>query len=262
MAETLNIQRHGRVVSIELARPDAMNAVDVPMRRELMAAFDELARDPDVGAVVLCAAGRAFCAGADLKSAAVNPDQSLRRTARTLLHDIQPLIECISRMDKPVIAAVNGAAMGVGMSMALACDFIVMADNAYLQSPFINIGLVPDGAAAWFLTRRIGYGRAMEVLVEAQKLSAERCQELGVSNRVVAPDLLRDEALTWAASLAERAPLAMALTKRVARMSMSMGLSEALTMEAELQTFCVSTEDCKEAITAFGEKRKPVFTGR
>lgn len=262
MSDTVKVQRIGKVQLIELARPDAMNAVDVPMRQALLSHFDLAARDPEIAVVVLAAQGRAFCSGADLKSAAANPDKSLRRTARTLLHDFQPLLECISRMDKPVIAAVNGPAVGVGMSLALACDLLVMAEGSYLLSPFINIGLVPDGGAAWFLQRRIGYGRTLEALLEAEKLDAQRCLALGVANRVSDAQQLREEALAWATSLAEKAPLATALTKRLARLSDGLSLSDALTLEAELQTFCASTEDSREAVAAFAEKRNPVFTGR
>jgi 2-(1,2-epoxy-1,2-dihydrophenyl)acetyl-CoA isomerase len=148
------------------------------------------------------------------------------------------------------------------MSLALACDLMVVADTAYLKSPFVGIGLIPDGGAAWFLTRRIGYARTLEVLTEGEKLTAARCLELGLANRMVAADTLASSAAAWAAQLAEKAPIAMALTKRVARLSMSVGLSEGLTLEAELQTICASTEDAREAIAAFAEKRTPTFRGR
>jgi 2-(1,2-epoxy-1,2-dihydrophenyl)acetyl-CoA isomerase len=262
MASDVVTSHEGRVAVVTLNRPEAMNAIDTGMRKNLLAAFDELARNADIRAVLLTGAGKAFCSGADLKSAAANPDTSLRRTARTLLHDFQPLVECIARMDKPVIAAINGAAVGLGMSLALACDLIVMADNAYLMSPFVGIGLIPDGGAAWFLTRRIGYSRAFEALIEGEKLDAARCAALGIANRVVSGDALAESTCRWAADLAERAPIAVGLTKRVTRLSSSLGLSEALTVEAELQTLCASTEDSREAITAFVEKRNPIFRGR
>jgi len=262
MASDVLITRDGSVATVTLNRPDAMNAVDNSMRKNLTSAFDELARASDLRAIILTGAGKSFCAGADLKSAAANPDTTLRRTARTLMHDFQPLIECITRIDKPVIAAINGATLGVGMALALACDLLIMADSAYLKSPFVGIGLIPDGAAAWFLTRRIGYARTFEVLAEGQKLTAARCLELGLANRVVAADALPGAAATWAAELAQKAPLALALTKRVARLSMSVGLSEALSLEAEFQTLCASTEDAREAIAAFADKRTPTFKGR
>ena len=259
---SLNLERADQVAIIELNRPEAMNAIDLDLRRSLNAALDEVARDPQINVVVLTGAGKGFCTGSDLKRAAADTDNSVRRVARTMLHDFQPILETITRMEKPVIAAVNGPAVGIGMSLALACDLIMMSSSAYLLAPFTNLGIIPDGGAAWFLTRRLGYGRAMEVLMEAQKLSAEYCLASGIVNRVEAPESLRAAATTWAASLASRAPLAMALTKRVGRMSMNMSLSDALTLEAELQTFLFRTEDAQEAIAAFGDKRKPTFKGR
>jgi 2-(1,2-epoxy-1,2-dihydrophenyl)acetyl-CoA isomerase len=232
------------------------------LRRGLLAALDQVARDPNVGALVITGAGRAFCSGSDLKSAAANPDTSVRRTARTLLHDFQPILETIARLDKPVIAAVNGPAVGVGMSLVLACDLVIMAQSAFLAAPFVNVGLIPDGGVAWFLTRRIGYPRAFEVLAEAHKLDANRCLELGIANRVVDLTALTSETQIWSASLAARAPLALALTKRVARLASSVDLSEMLTIEAELQTSLAGTEDAREAIAAFAEKRTPSFRGR
>jgi 2-(1,2-epoxy-1,2-dihydrophenyl)acetyl-CoA isomerase len=262
MSETVRITFEQRVATLELNRPHAMNAIDLDMRRELLAALDRVARDANIGALVIAGAGTGFCSGSDLKAAAANPDTSVRRTARTLQHDFQPILETIVRLDKPVIAAVNGAAVGVGMSLVLACDLVVMAQDAFLLAPFVNLGLIPDGAAAWFLVQRIGYARAFEVLAESKKLSAEKCLELGIANRVVAPAELREQALKWADSLSARAPLALALTKRVARLAVSVGLSETLGIEAELQTFLAATDDAREAIAAFGDKRAPNFHGR
>lgn len=262
MSTTVKVERFDRVALVELNRPDVLNAVDMEMRRALNAELDVIARDDTVSVVILTGAGRAFSSGADLKGAANNPDKSVRRTAHTLLHDFQPLLECIARMDKIVIAAVNGSAAGVGMSLALACDLMVMSRDAHLVSPFINVGLIPDGGAAWFLTRRIGYGRALEALLEAQKLSAEWCLQWGIANRVAEADSLRSTALEWAQKLASAAPIAVALTKRVARVAMSSSLSDALALEAELQNVCAGTDDSREAISAFLQKRPPVFIGR
>jgi len=261
-SEVVRLRSENRIAWLELNRPETLNAIDMNMRRQLAAALDQVARDSGLGALVITGVGKAFCAGSDLKSAAANPDTSLRRTARTLLHDFQPILETIARLDKPVIAAVNGAAVGVGMSLVLACDLVVMAKPAFLSAPFINVGLIPDGGAAWYLTHRIGYARAFQALVEAERLSADRCLEWGLANRVVEPAALDTETRAWAASLAARAPLALALTKRVARLASSVGLSELLTIEAELQTFLAGTEDAREALAAFGEKRPPTFRGK
>jgi 2-(1,2-epoxy-1,2-dihydrophenyl)acetyl-CoA isomerase len=262
MTSVIQTQRVGRVALIELNRPDSLNAIDLEARRALAMALDEVARDPDVGAVVLAGAGRFFCAGADLKGGAANPDSTQRRAARALVHDFQPLVESITRIDKPVIAAVNGGAVGFGMSLALACDLMIMAEDAYLLSSFVNVGLLPDGGVAWLLSRRIGFGLTFEALVEAQKLDAPRCMELGVANRVVEPESLRDKALEWATQLAARAPIAVALTKRIIRLSQDSSLSDAMMMEAEMQAVCAATEDAQEAMAAFAEKRPPKFQGR
>ncbi|MDB5971482.1 MAG: hypothetical protein JWQ90_3932 [Hydrocarboniphaga sp.] len=261
-SSTVNTERHGRVALIELNRPEAMNSIDPVMKRELPSALEDAARDPEIGAVVLTGAGKAFCTGSDLKAGGGGGDTGLRKVARSLLYDYQPVLELLVRMDKPVIAAVNGPAAGMGMSLALACDLVVMSRSAYLLSPFVNVGLVPDGGAAWFLTRRLGYGRAFEVLADGQKISAEQCLAWGLANRIAEPDELRAGALQWAAQLAERAPIAMALTKRIARLSLGTGLSEMLGVEAELQAMSAATDDSREAIAAFVEKRKPTFRGR
>lgn len=255
-------QRLGRVALIELNRPAALNALDKATRTALAAQLEAVARDNDIGVVVLAGAGRAFCAGADLKGGGPNPDSGLLHPARVLQYDFHPLLELITKMDKPVIAAINGAAVGVGMSLALACDLVVMASDAYLQSSFINVGLIPDGGISWLLQRRIGYGRSFEVLADAQKINAQRCLDLGVANRVVEPEKLRDTALGWATQLADRAPIAIALTKRLARLSQTASLSDSLAMEVEMQAMCAATEDAREAMAAFAAKRKPTFKGR
>lgn len=255
-ASTTHYQQHGRVARIELHRPDAMNAIDAAMKADLLGSLERAARDPDIGAVVLTGAGKAFCTGTDLKAAAA-VDGDARRIARTLLYDYQPILDLIARMDKPVIAAINGAAAGMGLSMALACDLVVMSESAYLLSPFINIGLIPDGGAAWFLSQRLGYTRAFEVLSDGKKLPADQCLAWGLANRVVTEDDLDAHCLQWASQLASKAPLAMSLTKRVARLSQTAGLAEMLSVEADLQALCYASEDSREARDAFIEKRMP-----
>jgi len=261
MNEVLLVEQREAVAVVELNRPAARNAIDTALRTALIAQLDRVAHDPGVAAVVLCGAGKAFCAGADLKGG-TGGDSTARSAARAVALDFNPLLELLVRIDKPVIAAVNGPAAGFGMSMALACDLVVMAEDACMLSSFINVGLVPDGGATWFLLRRIGYGRTFEVLADAARLDARRCLELGLANRVVAPDDLRDSAVNWARELAGKAPMAMALTKRLARLSQAANLSDALALEAELQALCLATADTREAMAAFAEKRPPRFTGR
>jgi enoyl-CoA hydratase/carnithine racemase len=253
------VQREGPVALLELNRPDAKNALAADDRRLLLTQAESVAEDPAVRAVVLTGAGSAFCAGADLKSAGTGSATGPRRAAGSLLHVVKPLVECLGRMDKPVIAAVNGAAVGFGMSLALACDMLVMDEEAYLLSQFVRFGLVPDGGAAWFLAQRVGYPRMFEILLDAGRLDAERCLQWGIANRVASAGEARAEALAWAHRLAATAPTAVALTKRLARLATANRLEESLVLEAEFQAMCANSPDSREAIAAFAEKRAPRF---
>jgi enoyl-CoA hydratase/carnithine racemase len=258
------LERQGQVAVIELNRPEVKNALDMSMRKALRATLDAVAVEFDIRAVIITGVGGAFCAGGDFKAVAVSAGEAGRppTTTSSLVHDVQPLLECIARMDKPVIAAVNGPAVGFGMSLALACDLLIMAPESYLLSQFIKLGLIPDGGAAWFLGRRIGYARMFAAIAGAHKLTPDFCLEVGIANRVAAPGEVRAEALRWAQELAAAAPLAMALTKRLARLAVSNRLEETLLLEGQFQGICAASEDCREAIAAMREKREPKFTGR
>ena len=164
-------------------------------------------------------------------------------------------------MDKPVLAAVAGPAAGIALSFALACDLVVMSQDAYILSPFAAIGLIPDGGATWLLARRMGYHRAYEACIEGDRISAQRCLELGLANRVVPKDDLLSETLAWAETLTEKAPIALALTKRAMRASMNSSFEEAISYEAKMQNACQESEDSTEGIAAFVEKRKAQFKG-
>ncbi len=258
----LKVSREGTVAVLELNRPEYLNAIDIELRRGLLDTLVELGRDPDTTAIVLTGVGRAFCAGADLKGGSMGRDPSLRSAARVLVHDFQPLVEAICKLDKPVIAAINGAAVGVGMSVALACDLVLMADDAYMATSAVQVGLVPDGGLAWFLCRQLGYQRTFELLTEGSRLEAARCLEIGLANTLVAAEELRACALERAAIYAERAPMTLALTKRLARLAQGAGLADTMAIEAEMQALCMATEDSREAMAAFAEKRKPTFSGR
>jgi 2-(1,2-epoxy-1,2-dihydrophenyl)acetyl-CoA isomerase len=168
----------------------------------------------------------------------------------------------IAGMEKPVLAAVGGPAAGIGLSFALACDLVMMAEDAYLLSPFATIGIIPDGGATWLLTRAIGYHRAYQLCIEAERIPAHRCLEFGLANRVVPAAELEAEALRWARGLAERAPMALARTKLAMRAAANLSFGEAIGFEAKLQNACIESEDAKEGVAAFVEKRKARFKGR
>ncbi len=256
--QTVDYALDDGVAKVTLNRPEAMNAFNQTMRGELADALKAAADDADVRVVILAGNGRVFSAGADLKAGF--PDGAAVR--HQLREEYKPGLLAITQMDKPVISAVHGSASGIGLSFALAADLVVMAQSAFLLLPFSNIGLIPDGGANWMLPRDIGYRRAFQIAVENERLPSARCLELGLVNRVVADDQLLHEAHSWARSLASRAPIALALTKRAMRRAAQMSFAEVIDHEAELQAQCIDSEDCREGVTAFLEKRKATFTGR
>lgn len=256
MSEIVRFEKKGAVGIITLNRPDSMNAFDTDLRADVVAAFERAAGDDAVRAVVFTGEGRCFSAGADLKA-------GIDRDVEEILQvEYRPVQEAIADIPKPVIAAVPGSAAGIGLSMALQCDLLIMADNAFLLSPFTTISLVPDGGLNWLLVRQLGYRRAFQLSVESERIPAERCVELGLANKAVPADQLQETALTWAQVLAERAPLSVAATKKVMRFAADHGWSEAYDMEAELQGELLGCEDNKEGIKAFFEKREPKFKGK
>ena len=256
MSDIVRFEKKGAVGVITLNRPDSMNAFDTDLRADVVAAFERAASDDDVRAVVFTGEGRCFSAGADLKA-------GIDRDVEEILQvEYRPVQEAIADIPKPVIAAVPGSAAGIGLSMALQCDLMIMADNAFLLSPFTTISLVPDGGLNWLLVRQLGYRRAFQLSVESERIPAERCVELGLANKAVPADQLQAAALEWAEVLARRAPLSVAATKKVMRFAADHDWSDAYDMEAQLQGELLGSEDNKEGIQAFFEKREPNFKGK
>lgn len=256
---TVRVERDEHVAILSMNRPERRNALSPQLDEDLRSACADVANDDTVRAVVLRGEGQGFCAGADLTVLQENPtpdDLYEHLTTRYL-----PLVQHITEMPKPVIAAVNGVAAGAGCSLALACDLRVMADDASLLMAFSNIGFVPDSGASWLLARQIGYSRAFEVAAEGQSLPAERCLALGLTNRVVPAATLDQEARSWAAQLAQRPTLALGLTKRVMHYAMDATLAEVIEREAELQKQTLVSDDHREGVSAFMEKRTPEFKG-
>jgi 2-(1,2-epoxy-1,2-dihydrophenyl)acetyl-CoA isomerase len=253
--DVLRYQLNGAVALVEMNRPKALNAFNRELRVALLNAVRAASADDAVRAVVLTGAGRAFGAGADLREglpAGAVLEQQLR-------DEYCPAVACIASMDKPVIAAVEGFATGVAAAHVLASDLSVMAEDAFLMLPFMNIALVPDGGLSWLLTRRLGHQRAFEVAIEGERLSAARCLELGLINRVVGKGAALAAALAWAEQIAARPRLALARTKSLIRAAAQQSLSEIQALEARHQGECVDSADCREGVAAFLEKRPPVF---
>ena len=256
MSEIVRYQRQDAVAVVTLNRPESMNAFDTDLRAALVEAL-ETARDDDrARVVILTGEGRCFSAGADLKA-------GIDRNVEDILQvEYRPVLEIIADIPKPVIAAVPGSAAGIGLSMALHCDLLIMADNAFLLSPFTTISLVPDGGLNWLLVRQLGYRRAFQLSIESERIPAARCVELGLANRAVPADDLQDAALEWASTLAARAPLSLAATKKVMRFAADQSWSDVYDMEATLQGDLLGSEDNREGIAAFLDKRSPRFTGK
>ncbi len=255
---TVKYEMKGDAVAlVTLNRPQSLNAFNAEMRRDLHDAVARASFDPAVRCFIVTGDGRGFSAGADVT------DVGGGRTVEDVLNaEYAAFLSIIQACDKPVIAAINGPAAGIGMTLALTCDLRVMAEDAYLMSAFANIGLVPDGGLSWLLTQEVGYARAYQLAIEAEKISAARALDFGLVNRIVPREDVVKNAVEWAQSIAERAPIAMNLTKRAFRAAAQNGLRNAMALEAMLQKTAIASEDCREGVTALMQKRKPQFKGR
>jgi 2-(1,2-epoxy-1,2-dihydrophenyl)acetyl-CoA isomerase len=255
MAE-VETSREGSVLTITLNRPDVLNAFNADMHRALATALED-ARAPDVRAVVLTGAGRGFCVGQDLTEFREAPGDIGAR----LRGNYHPSVLAIRALEKPVIAAVNGAAAGAGLSFACACDLRIAADSASFVPAFINIGLVPDSGATYFVTRILGPARTFEWLASGRRLAAAEARAWGLVSEVVEEDDLSARAGALAAEWAARATLGIAMTKHLIDRVATSSLEDQLEREAELQTRATQTEDFREGVAAFLEKRAPKFRG-
>lgn len=257
MTDTVTYSQDDQVAIITLNRPDALNGFTTELCEDLLHALEKAGADPGIRVVVLTGEGRAFSAGADLKQGFEG-----RPVRGKLLHEYQPCLIAIAEMDKPVLAAVPGFAAGIGLSFALHCDLLVMADDAFLLSPFTTISLVPDGGANWLLVRQLGYHRAFQLSIESERISAQRCLETGIANKVVPAAELHATAVAWAHELCQRAPLSIAATKKVMRHAMDHDWTSCFNLEAELQGRLRDSEDAAEGVAAFFDKRAPDFKGK
>ncbi|MFL5674432.1 MAG: enoyl-CoA hydratase-related protein [Chloroflexota bacterium] len=247
------------VATVTLDRPDALNALTIPMKEQLLSAFRAIARDREVRAVVLTGAGRAFCAGQDLK-------ERLEPDATPLVVEVRdrynPIIRAMRSLPQPIVGAINGVAAGAGASLAFACDLRIAAEGASFVLAFGRIGLVPDSGATWFLPRLVGPAKAAEMALLGTTLSAADAERFGLVVSVVPGDALATEARAVAGRLAGLAPGALAHTKRALERSWSVDLDDALEDEALRQGIAGATADHAEGLAAFIEKRPPRFTGQ
>ena len=258
--ETIQYEMQDNVALLTLNRPERRNAMNRELNRDLLAGFERAAGDDQVRAVLVTGAGKGFCAGADLAMFQSQPTGD--QVYEIIVSSYQPMMEAVTRMKKPVIAAVNGVAAGAGASLALACDLRVMAHDASMMMAFSNIALVPDAGATWFLTRLVGYSRAYEIAIEGERIPAERCLELGLANKVVPAAQLDTIALAWARKLAERPTVALGLTKQAMQYAHLHDLASTIEYEARLQKRTIPSHDFMEGVMAFIQKREPEFKGK
>lgn len=248
---------------ITLDRPHAMNALTWDQRERLITLLADASADPAVRAVVLTGRGRGFCAGADLRGA---PDAGRERVAgdvaRTIERGAQRLVAAVLDCGKPVIAAVNGTAAGIGAHLALACDLVLAAREAKFVEVFVRRGLVPDGGGAYLLPRLVGPQKAKELMFFGDSLPAAEAERLGLVNRVVHADELEKTARAWAERLAAGPTRALALTKRLVNDSLDGGRAAAFSAEAAAQEINMTTRDAREGVDSFVERRDPGFEGR
>ncbi len=257
--DTLLTSERDGVRLIVMNRPDVYNALNEQMKKELLAAFREAQKDAGTRCIVLRGAGeKAFCSGQDLKEHA-GSQRSLRES---LEQSYNPLIRLIRTIEKPVVGMINGVAAGAGCSIALACDMRIMSSDARLIEVFIRIGLVPDSGSHWFLPRLVGMARAFEYASTGRDISAAEAERVGLVNRAVAPELLEQETMTLAASLASSPTRAIGLIKRTLNRAQSADLDTLLGYEAAIQEIASGTDDHRDGLRAFLEKRPARFTGK
>ncbi|MCB5167572.1 enoyl-CoA hydratase/isomerase family protein [Streptomyces bambusae] len=260
--DTLLHEIDGNISWITLNRPDAMNALTWPQRDDIITLLAEATASPDTRAVVITATGKAFCAGADLRNPPQTTDRIPGDITRLIKSGAQRLITAVMDCEKPVLAAVNGTAAGIGAHLALACDLVLAAESARFIEVFVRRGLVPDGAGAYLLPRLIGPQKAKELMFFGDAVPAATAQTLGLVNKVVPDADLPAEARAWAERLAQGPTRALALTKALVNASLDTDRSTALAAEATAQELNMSTADAQEGITAFTERRPPKFHGR
>lgn len=256
--QTITVERRDSVALITINRPDKLNALNQQVHKDGVAALDELRTDDSVRVVVLTGAGeKAFIAGADISEFA---DQT-PITQRDLFNE-RTLFNTIDTFPKPVIAMINGFCLGGGNELALACDIRIGSETARFSQPEINLGIMCGGGGTQRLARLIGEGRAMELCLTGDMIDAPSAHKFGLLNHIFPADQLEEETLKIATKIAEKAPIALQLTKEAVKFASKSNLDEGLRREVDLFALCFSTEDKVEGVAAFLEKRKPAFKGK
>jgi enoyl-CoA hydratase len=256
--QTIKVERRGKVAILTINRPDKLNALNKTVHAEGVTALDQLRRDDNVRVVVITGAGeKSFIAGADITEF----EGQTPVTQRDLFHE-RTFFNSIDNFPKPIIAMVNGFCLGGGNELALACDLRICSENARFSQPEINLGIIPGGGGTQRLTRLIGEGRAMEMTLTGDMIDAQTALDFGLVNHVYPADELEVKTMELAEKIAEKAPIALQLSKEAVKFASRSNLDDGLRREVDLFAICFSTEDKQEGVSAFLEKRKPVFKGK
>lgn len=261
--ENIVFSKEEYVAKIVLNRPERLNALNREMEQELTESLAEAHRDEDIRVLVLTGAGRAFCSGGDVSENMVEEyGGSVQNVSDTFHHVYQEIILQLFNLDIPTIGMINGTAVGLGFDLALACDIRIGSENAKFMVAFTKMGLTPAAGGAWLMPRIIGLAKAAEFIYTADFLEAEEALRLGVLNRLVPAASLEQETTALARKISQNSPLANRLAKLQLHRGLDTDLGTALEMGATCQAICLTSEDTREALVAFREKRKPVFKGR
>lgn len=260
MYETIRLEQKNSVATIVFNRPKSLNAFNMTMHEEVYDALNRAADDETVRCIVLKGSGKGFSAGADLS--AIDPSKEEADLGKFLRKTYNRLLMRMTEVEKPIVASLHGPVYGAGLGMALACDFRIAAAGSTYCMAFIKIGLVPDAGTSFFLPRLVGLGRAMEMAMLGETLTAEEAFQAGLVNRVVADESLDDETKKFAERLSQAPTKAMAITKRLMVKSFESDLATALEAEAQGQSTAGKTQDFLEGVSAFFQKRQPRFTGK
>jgi 2-(1,2-epoxy-1,2-dihydrophenyl)acetyl-CoA isomerase len=259
--QTITFEKHGAVARLTLNRPDAANAMNLQLMQELADIANRCEEDAGIRAILITGTGRFFCAGGDLQSFA-NDLGELPVLLKQLTMYLHTAISRFARMNAPVIAAINGPAAGAGMSLACACDLVLVAESASFTMAYTAAGLSPDGSASWYLPRRVGELRARELMLTNRKLSAAEAVDWGLATRVVKDDELLEEATKLATALAQGPTLSYGRVKTLLNDSFTHGLETQMEMESRCMAGSARSKDAAEGVTAFLNKRKAEFQGQ
>ncbi len=262
--ETLLVKKEDHIATLALNRPERLNSINAKMMEELPLALHRIAQDKDVRVLILTGAGRAFCAGGDISQPADSSGfgTTVQEISHGLLHVYKGTTLQLFNMEIPTIAMVNGVATGWGFDLALACDLRIGSDKARFRVSFTAVGLTPATGGVWLMPRVMGLPKAAELIFTADFVDAGEAQRLGVLNKVVPVDKLESETLAVAKRIANGPPIALRLSKMQLYRGLETDLPAALDTSAACQAICITSEDHKEAVAAFGQKREPVFKGK